>query len=320
MRNVLTDALSKAKTVAISGHTRPDGDCVGACLGLYNYLLKNYPDIEADVYLEPVPDAYKSIAGTDKVITSCEKDTVYDLFIALDCGDKERLSGAVRYFEQARRTLCIDHHISNRAFADACVVRPESSSTCELLFDLMDEAAVDFNTAAALYTGIICDTGCFKHTNTTRHTMAVAGALIEKGVNSESLMDEVFYQKTFMQNQLLGRSLLDSRLLLEGKMIISTVSRALLDAYKAEASDLEGVIDQLRVTKGVYTAALISENSDGSYKISMRSKDPVNVADIAASYGGGGHIRAAGATAAVELEHLIDGLANKVREQLESYD
>lgn len=315
MSNILMEALKGVRTAAIGGHVRPDGDCVGSCMGLFNYLTANN-DISVDVYLEPIPEAYRQVKGTEQIISESTADKTYDLFIALDCGDRERLGAFGKYFDTAKKTLCIDHHISNESFADTNEIRPKASSTAEVLFDLMDEEKIDLDTAKCLYMGIMCDTGCFKHSNTREHTMAAAGKLISKGVNSSKMMDEVFYQKTFMQNQLLGRCLLRSYLTLEGKCIVCVVPQALMDEYGAVSSDLEGVIDQMRVTKGVEVAVLITENKGGGCKISMRSCDYADVSSVAKCFGGGGHIRAAGASVENTADDILDDLLAKIKEQL----
>ena len=104
MNNILS-CLEGAKTVMIAGHTRPDGDCVGACMGLWHYIRDNYPYIQADVRLEPVPDSYKVIKGVEQIISDYEDDRTYDLFIALDASDKGRLAGAQKYFDTAKKLL-----------------------------------------------------------------------------------------------------------------------------------------------------------------------------------------------------------------------
>lgn len=317
MANVLIDALRNVDTVAIGGHVRPDGDCVGSCMGLYNYIRDNYPCIKTDVYLEPVPEVYCCVHGTNQIITRFDgQGKAYDLFIALDCGDYGRLGKAAGYFETANRKLCIDHHVSNQAFADINEIRPWASSTSEVLFDLMDEEKISLEVANCLYMGIMCDTGCFKHSNTKEHTLNIAGKLITKGVNSSKMMDEVFYQKTFMQNRLLGQCLLNSFLTLDNQCIVSIVTQQLLDEYGAVSSDLEGVIDQLRVTKGVEVAVLLTEDKNGGCKISMRSCEYADVAAVASCFGGGGHVRAAGATVSVKPEAILDSLLVKIKGQL----
>ena len=320
MKNKLLEALCKAKTVAVSGHVRSDGDCVGSCMALYHYIKDNYADTKAVVFLEPVVDSYKVLDGTENIVSDSESDEIFDLFVVLDCGDRERLGAFAKYFDHAKKTLCIDHHISNTGFADEDVICPEASSTCEVLSDLFDMDKVGSECAKALYMGIMCDTGCFKHTNTSEHTMTVAGRLISKGVHTEKMMDEVFYEKTYMQNKLLGECLLESRLYLDGRVIAAKVPQALLSKYGAVSSDLEGVIDQLRLTKGTEAAILMTEGKDGSFKVSMRAKDKVNVSEIAVSLGGGGHIKAAGATVYADADETLVQIIERIGEQLKNND
>ena len=117
MKIKLSEILQDTKTVAISGHIRPDGDCVGSCIGLYLYIQQEFPDVQPTVYLEEIRDSFKFLEGSDRIIHSCEEEKVYDLFIALDAGDKQRLGASAKYFDTAKRTVCIDHHISNPGYA-----------------------------------------------------------------------------------------------------------------------------------------------------------------------------------------------------------
>ena len=125
--------LKDAQSVAVSGHVRPDGDCVGSTLAVYNYIKDYYPDIKARLYLEPSPNIFKFMQRADEIDSSYADDTVYDLFIACDCSDTGRLGSAAKYFESAKRTLCIDHHVTNGAFADAITsfrMRAQPVSLC----------------------------------------------------------------------------------------------------------------------------------------------------------------------------------------------
>ena len=159
MNLVLSDILKGKKRVALGGHVRPDGDCVGSSMGLYLYLKEQYPDIHTDVYLEDIPEAYRMIKGTDEVKTQINDSDVYDLFICLDCGDVQRLGFSGPLFEHAKETLCIDHHISNDAFADHNYIVPDASSTSELVYTVLDRDKISFHSAEALYMGIVHDTG-----------------------------------------------------------------------------------------------------------------------------------------------------------------
>lgn len=317
MDSWLLDRLDGVGSVAISGHTRPDGDCIGACIALYDYLLAYYPRMKVDVYLEPIAECYNVLNNVSAIRHTFEPKPPYDLFISLDSSDKERLAGAAVYFDQARHTLCIDHHISNQGFADENYIRPKLSSACEVLCGLLEPEKIDQCMAKALYVGIICDTGCFKHSNTSPETMAVAGKLIATGIDFSNLMDQVFYQKTFMQNQLLGRCLINSYQLFSGRCIVSIADEEMMSIFMASSSDLEGVIDQLRVTKGAEVAVLATEIGAGQYKISLRSNSFVDVNKVAVTFGGGGHVKAAGCTiCGDDPEHVINMLMDKLGEQL----
>ncbi len=313
MSNMLMDAIAKADTVAIGGHVRPDGDCVGSCLALYNYMLDNF-GMAPDVYLEPIPESYQRVHGFDKVISDFSEDKSYDLFIVFDCSEKGRLGDAVKYFEQAKHTVCIDHHINQGTFADENQILSEASSASEVLYDFLDPDKISLETADCLYMGMMCDTGCFKYSCTSEKTMRIAGKLISIGVNTSKMMDEIFYQKTYKQNLLLGRCLLNSHLELDGKCIMCSVPLSLLDEYEAASSDLEGIIDQMRLTKGVEVAVLMTENKEGQWKLSLRSCEYVDVQKIVSVYGGGGHVHAAGATVADAQEVITKDLLARIGE------
>ena len=173
MKLVLGDILKGKRRAALGGHVRPDGDCVGSCLGLYMYLKEQYPEIETDVYLENVPEAFRMISCTDEVKTQAVEDDVYDLFICLDCGDSGRLGFAEKLFENAKKTVCIDHHVSNGAFADWNYIEPDASSTSELVYKLLDREKISRRTAEALYMGIAHDTGVFQYSCTSPETMEI---------------------------------------------------------------------------------------------------------------------------------------------------
>lgn len=312
----IIDWIGNGKKIGISGHVHPDGDCIGACLALYTYLKNMCKDKEIDVYLEQPLKKFAFLKHSQEVQTEYPDGRKYDVFITLDCGDTERLGEAKKYFQQASHTICIDHHISNENFAKKNLVEPDASSTCEVLYTILQEDKIDEAVAEALYVGIIHDTGVFKYTSTSKRTMEIAGKLIEKGVPFQKIIDETFYQKTYIQNQILGRCLLESILILNKKCIVSMVNRKTLEFYEASSKDLDGVIDQLRVTKDVEVAVLIHEIATQEYKVSMRSNGNVDVSKIAVYFSGGGHKKAAGCTLNGSYYDVINNLAKLIQEQL----
>ena len=298
------------------GHVRPDGDCVGSCMGLYHYLKEQYPEIGTDVYLEEVPEAYRMIKDTDEVKTQITDGDVYDLFICLDCGDMQRLGFSMPLFENAKETLCVDHHISNDAFADNNYVVPEASSTSELIYTLLDAEKISCASAEALYMGIVHDTGVFQYSCTSPETMEIAADLMRKGINGSEIIDKTYFEKTYIQNQILGRALLESMLIMDKKCIVSVIRQKSMKFFQAKPSDLEGIVSQLRQTKGVEVAIFLHEISPQKFKVSLRSKGKVDVSEIAKYFGGGGHVRAAGVTMEGSSHDVINNITARIVLQL----
>ncbi len=212
----IDEKLTGIKSVGIAGHVRPDGDCAGSTLAVYNYIRTYYPKTDVRLYLEPIPNIFKFLQNAEEIRNECTDTENFDLFIVLDCGDKMRLGSAAKYFESAGHTLCIDHHVSNQAFADDNYILPDASSTCELVFDLMDKDKITKEIAECLYTGMVHDTGVFKYSCTSPKTMRAAAVLMEKGIDFPKIVDETFFTKTYRQNRVMGQVLLDSKLYLDG--------------------------------------------------------------------------------------------------------
>lgn len=219
---ILQQMLEGVGSVAILGHIRPDGDCLGSTLGLYNYLQLNYPNIKASVYLEEAADKFLYLKGFERICHETDEEA-YDLCVCLDSGDMERLGVFACYLQRAKRSLCLDHHITNTRYADTNLVEENASSTCEVLFGQLKEDKIDTTVAECLYTGIVHDTGVFKYACTSRKTMEIAGKLMEKGIDFGGIIDNSFYKKTYIQNQILGRALLESVTFFEGRCIFSAV-------------------------------------------------------------------------------------------------
>ncbi len=309
----LKDEIEQANTIAIGGHIRPDGDCVGSCMGLYSYIKENWPEKNVAVFLDEIPAAFDYL----KVPEAYEgKDTTFDLFLSLDCGSPDRLGEAEKVMEAAKKVVNIDHHISNTQFGNENHVEAEASSTCEVLCGLLDMDKISSFVAKAFYTGIIHDTGVFKHSNTSKRTMEFAGQLMEKEIPYGQIIDESFYQKTYKQLQIMGRCLMESVRLMDGKVIFSVVSQRVMEFYEAKPSDLDGVIDELRTTEGVEVAILLTEKEALEYKVSMRSNQFVNVSKIATFFGGGGHIRAAGCTIKGSAYDVLNNLTEHIEKQM----
>lgn len=311
----ISSELQGAKSIAVGGHVRPDGDCVCSVMALYRYLKKELPQAEIDMYLEEPPATFHVLEGIEEIKSEFNTDKSYDVFIALDCND-ERLGDALSIFRRARKRINIDHHISNTGSGDINIVEPERSSTAELLYDLMEPELVDTEIAKAIYIGIAHDTGVFRYSNTSPHTLQIAAELLKFGFDFSSLIEETFFEKTYVQTQIMGRAILGSVRFMDGRCIVSMVSRRMMEFYCVTPKDLDGIVNQLQGVKGVDCAIFMYETGTLEYKVSMRSNGLVDVSKVAVKFGGGGHVRAAGCTMNGTYHDNINNLSREIEAQL----
>ena len=279
-------------------------------------MKENYPDIAADVYLEQPGAQFSFLSCFKEIKTVYETGKVYDLLITLDVSDKNRIGVAEEAYETAKKRVCIDHHISNRGLGDVNEIRPDASSTCEVLYTLLEEEKVSKAVAEAIYTGMVHDTGVFQYSCTSPETMRIAAKLMEKGIPFTKIVEESFYEKTYVQNQILGRCLMESILLMDGKCVIGVVKKKMMDFYHVEPKDLDGIVQQLRIIKGVEVAIFIYEVKPQEFKVSLRSKGKVNVNKVASYFGGGGHVLAAGCTFHGSVYDVMNNLLEIIEKQL----
>ena len=333
--DLLGKILQGKSTVALGGHVRPDGDCVGSCIGLFLYMRKNFPEIEVDVYLEPIPPAFHFIVGVDKI--KHQKDVIdgygkghdkegmfesldilkglgknYDLFITLDCAGEDRLGFAAPIFNRAKSTFCIDHHISNKGFADLNYIVPQASSTSELVYSLLEDDRMNKEVAEALFMGIIHDTGVFRFDNTTPTTLKVVANLMKKGVKNDEIIEKTFYERTFPQSKITGKALLKSELILDGQCVLCVVTADEMNKYHVTSQDLDGIVSQLWLVKDIHVAIFMYQLETGDYKVSLRSSDKVDVSEIARKFGGGGHKKAAGFEMKESSKKIIERISAEI--------
>ncbi len=312
----IKELIGDAKTIGIAGHIRPDGDCIGSCMTLYNYIEKNFPDIQVKVYLEKIKDKFLFIKNSEKIDSNGYDGTEYDLFFSLDCADLERLGLNKEFFEHAKRTVCIDHHISNGGYADYNYILPNASSACEVLYDLLDVSLFDKSIAEPMYTGIAHDSGVFRFQSTTSKTMNVAGKMLDFGINANKILEETYYKKTYAQSQVAGRLQLESVRFMDNRCIFAYATTKLMDFYGVTTKDLDSVVAQLRNIEGIEVAIFMYQIGEMKYKVSMRSQDLVDVSVIASYFGGGGHVRAAGFDTVGDVHDIINNISEQIEKQM----
>ncbi len=312
----LRQLTQDVSSIAISGHIRPDGDCIGSTLGLYNYLKKIYPEKSIKLYLQNPNPLFSFLKGFDEIITESPQDEKADIFFALDLSEKARLGDNAVLFDNAVNTACIDHHENDGIFSKNDYIVPEASSTAELVYGLIDEELIDTDIAQCIYIGIVHDTGVFQYNSTHRSTMEIGGKLLEYGFDHYRIIERTIFQKTYIQNQILGRALLESIVFIDGKCIVSAIDRKTMDFYGATSKDLEGIANQLRYTTGIDCAIFMYEIGPQEYKVSLRSTDRVDVAKVAKTFGGGGHKKAAGLTMAGSFHDVVNNISKIIEKQL----
>lgn len=317
----IDEFLGEAKTVAIFGHVRPDGDCVGSTTAVYNYIRDNFPEIHADLFLENFPESYKILRGATDARTAftaeCNGGKPYDLAFLMDTPSFERVgANGAECIKAAKRTINVDHHISNPLnLCTMNLVESEASSASEVLYMQLDRAKVSKETASSLYLGIVHDTGAFKYSCTGKRTMLVVGDLIEAGVDFAKIVNETYYTRTYKQTLITGLAMQKCKLALDGKVVYSFITPEEMAQFGVTPVALSTTIDTIREVGGTEVACLLYP-VNGKYKISLRSNYVVDVNAIAKEFGGGGHTRAAGGDTSDTPEVAIEKILKLVEKQL----
>lgn len=313
----LLEEIGNAKSVAIAGHIRPDGDCISSTLALQGYLRNARPELKITVFTQDNPPTiFSYLEGYAEMNLTYSPKEKYDVFVALDVSSLDRLGDSLWFFENADKTICVDHHETNPGLADVNEIRPKASSTCEVLFALFEKKYIDDRVAEALFTGIVHDSGVFQYSNMSRDSFNTVGELVEYDFDGPKIIQDTFYEKSYVQNQILGRALLESILFMDGKCIVSMVDRKMMEFYNVLPKHLEGIVNQLKNTRGVDVAIFMYEMGTQRYKVSMRSNGLVNVAKVACVYGGGGHERAAGVEMNGTYYDIINALSREIEKQM----
>lgn len=207
----------------------------------------------------------------------------------------------------------MDHHLSNDSFAEVNYIDPQASSTCELIGEIIRREAIDADIAACLYTGMVTDTGVFQYSCTHRSTMEFAGFLMDTGIDYSYIVDHVFFEKSMESLKIMGIAIEKAKQYLDGRVIASYVTGEDMKQVGALPRHMEGIVSTLRSVRGTRVAFFLYENLDGTYKGSARAfGDDVNLAELAAKYGGGGHAKAAGFTVEGDPQHFIEQLVSDV--------
>ena len=286
----LLDCIKNAKNVLIVGHVRPDGDCFGSGFALKRVLENLGAKVDFVVDSE-LPEQYSFMKGFD--IVNKRSLTSYDLAISVDCADELRLGAYYSIFKGCKLSINIDHHITNTNFGKINFVK-DVSSTCELIYYLIkDDNLIDNIVAENLYIGLSTDTGHFKHSNTKKETFLMASDLICYDFNPQYVHDKIYRNTSIKRTKLIGKALSNIKFYKDNRIAIITITMEMLKECDCSMTDTEAIIDFGMNIGCVDVAVCMTQQAKHSYKVSFRSKN-VNVAEAAMTFGGGGHILAAG--------------------------
>ncbi|HEY5912900.1 MAG TPA: bifunctional oligoribonuclease/PAP phosphatase NrnA [Verrucomicrobiae bacterium] len=292
----IIEAIQHGLTIGIVGHIRPDGDCVGSQLGLALALKRE----GKKVYCwneDPIPQKYEFL-DPDGTFQKPKPGVEFDCVIAADAASPERLGSVLPCIGARKILINIDHHESNTRFADLNWVSAREPSTGELIFRLLKIAKwpITKSIANCLFTAVSTDTGSFQYPTTRPGTYHVAGELVRRGADLAKICDEVYQSYPVSRARLLRHVYSHFRLTHQNQIAYFWLRKADFARSGADSCDTEGLIDHIRAIAPVVVACVFEEIEPELTRISLRSKsDKVNVNEIAAQFGGGGHPAAAGA-------------------------
>lgn len=313
----IVNCLQREAKITIIGHSIPDGDCVGACLGM-GLALEGIGKSVKIVLNDPIPSIYNYLAGQHLLAAP---DTIVNggVLLYLDCADQER-TGALppNFINKAQVVLNIDHHVSNNCFGDYYWVQPGAAAACEICVQVLDAMGIkpSVQIANALYTGILMDTGGFLYSSVTPQTLRTAARLLAYGADKDLIRQALFETKSRLEMQVLRLTLQNLHFNQQQNLGWSTLSRAELTDVGAADLHFEGLINNIRNIEGVEIAILFREMPDNLIKIGFRSRGRYDVNQLAAGFGGGGHKLAAGASIKGNLNSVVDLVTKKIDENM----
>ncbi|MCI8471332.1 MAG: bifunctional oligoribonuclease/PAP phosphatase NrnA [Clostridia bacterium] len=304
----ILEEIKNAEKIVILTHESPDGDAIGGSLAMK--LMVEQLGKKADVIIPEYPRMFQFLPSAKEIKIESEMEGNYDLTISVDCANFKRLAKN-EYFENAKKTIVIDHHGSNNMYGDLNYVNPVSPACCEILASMAEYFKINISKeiGTCLMTGIITDTGGFRYMGITPDTFEYTAQLLRLGVDIPDIYKRTMGTKTKANFALTKKVIERMELLEDGKVAFSYISTQDELEANAEPGDHEGLVNIGKDIEGVLVSIFIRQKEEEeAYKVSLRSEDGINVSDICLLFGGGGHARAAGA--------LIQGNVQQVKEKL----
>ncbi len=317
MNNILLakELIIASEKIVLTAHTNPDGDAIGSLYGLYLTLKKIGKN--PIVLLEEYGEKFNHIMPLDILYKGDISEFSPDLFISLDCGDVDRINEEhLKLFHKAKKTINIDHHISNDDFGDVNIVDTEKTSASEVVYDLIDELCeTDKNILEPIYAGIVFDSGGFRYSKTSSNTHKIAGIAHDKGIDFNNIYSNILSSHTLNEMGIFTRAISNMKFDVENRIIYSFITKKDFEEFDATKDNVGGVVAYLLNTEGFDVSVFIYERENGENKVSFRSKK-LDVNLVAGNFGGGGHQLAAGCTVCGDIFESLDAVISKVKEHI----
>ncbi len=318
MNNVIDlvwDSIDKGLNIGVVSHKNPDGDSLGSLIGL-GLSLKKLSDNIIFVRPDIIPQAYDFLPGLINMQKIEDIKVNIDLLIVLDSSDEDRLGLNKSLIETSKKTINIDHHISNSNFADLNLVVSSSSSTGEIVYQVLTRGnfPIDEDIATCIYVAISTDTGRFTYESVSKNTLQIVASLYDYQIKAHEINKNLYQKRSLSTTKLFISAISNLDLYKDGKIAIARVTSDMYLKTGAKPDETEGIVEFLRDTEGVEVACLLKELENKEIKLSLRTKDYVDANKVCSFFGGGGHIRASGASSPytmVETEKLLLEELNK---------
>lgn len=297
------DLIRRSNRIYIASHINPDGDNLGSSLALALALRKLGKEV---LVLNPgsIPSDFVFLPGID-LIKDFEDDVdELDLFIVVDSGDIDRLGPNKDLLDRSKAIINIDHHITNTQFGNINLVDSKAAATGELIYQLLKrmDVKLDKDIATNIYTAISTDTGKFSYESVTSRTHRIAAELIDVGIDLKDINIKIYESYSLESTKLFIKALNTLKLYSDNRVALVKVSQRMLKETNASLDDTDGISSFIRGIGPVEVSCLLKEVEEGEIKVSLRSKNYVDVSKVCAKFNGGGHVRAAGCTIFEDLD------------------
>ncbi|MFH1075349.1 MAG: bifunctional oligoribonuclease/PAP phosphatase NrnA [Pseudomonadota bacterium] len=291
----IASCLKENKSFLIVTHVNPDGDALGSMLAL-GRVIGNMGKTVFYYCEGPVPDKYLFLPGVDRIMQTPDEGLKTDVVVIVDSGDIERTGNAAGVISQADKVITIDHHITNNIVCDISLVDSTACASAEIVYDLILEMKqpIEWPVAMNIYTAIISDTGSFRFASTNRAAFRICEQMVECGVNPHEIAEQLYSTYSMERLKLLSLVLDSLEISSNREFALVTATKEMMTRTGTDHADINGIVDYPRFIKGIVFAGLIHEVDSEKFHISLRSKECLDVSQIAKRFGGGGHTNAAG--------------------------